>query len=51
MLKNSVADTHHLDADPDANPDSACHFDAFPDPEPTFHFDSDPTRIRIPASK
>jgi hypothetical protein len=34
----SVADPHHLDADPDstfhfdADPDPACHFDADPDP-------------------
>jgi hypothetical protein len=41
----SVADPHHIDADPDpachsdADPDPACHFDAGPDP--TFHFDAD----------
>ncbi len=31
----SVADPHHVDADP------ACEFD--PDPDPTFHFNPDPT--------
>ncbi len=48
----SVADPHHLDADP--NPDAACnfdteqyqdftlHFDKDPDPDPTFDFDVDP---------
>jgi len=42
----SVADPHHLDADPDPSclfdpdPAPACHFDA--DPDPTFHFDADP---------
>jgi hypothetical protein len=34
----SVADPHHIYADPD--PDPACHFDE--DPEPTFHFNADP---------
>jgi hypothetical protein len=54
----SVADPHHLDADPDpachfdadpdpachfdADPDPACHFNADPDPDPTFHFDANP---------
>jgi hypothetical protein len=33
---NSVADPHHLDADPDP----ACHFDADPDPDTTFYFDA-----------
>jgi hypothetical protein len=33
---NSVADPHHVDA----NPDPACHSDA--DPDLTFHFDADP---------
>jgi hypothetical protein len=42
MLLNSVADPHHLDANPD--PDPASHFDA--DPDPTFHFD-----VRRLASK
>jgi hypothetical protein len=41
----SVADPHHIDA----NPDPACYFDA--DPDPTCHFDADPTftliRIRM----
>ncbi len=32
----SVADMHHLDADPDP----ACNFDA--DPDLIFHFDADP---------
>jgi hypothetical protein len=32
----SVANPHHVDADPD----SACHFDA--DPNPARHFDADP---------
>jgi hypothetical protein len=35
---NSVADPHHVDADP--NP--ACHFDADIDPYPTFHCDAVP---------
>jgi hypothetical protein len=30
----SVADPHHVDADPD--PDPACHFDADLDPDPSF---------------
>ncbi len=48
-----VTDLLHFDADPDADPDPACHsfeadpdptfhFDAVPDPDPTFHFDADP---------
>jgi hypothetical protein len=34
----SIAEPHHIDADPD----SACHFDADPDPDPdpTFNFDA-----------
>jgi hypothetical protein len=44
----SVADPHHLDADPDPasyfdadpDPDPACYFDA--DPDPAYHFDADP---------
>jgi hypothetical protein len=52
-LTVSVADPHNFDADPDADPDPACHFDADPDPachfdvdpyadpDPTFHFDTD----------
>ncbi len=37
----NVTDTHHLDADPDANPDPVCHsFEA--DPDPIFRFDVDP---------
>jgi hypothetical protein len=57
MNSHSVADPHHLDADPD--PDPTCHFDADPDllvtlmriqiriqlntadPDPTFQFDAD----------
>jgi hypothetical protein len=37
----SVADPHHLDADPDP----VFHFDADPDadPDPTFKFDADPS--------
>jgi hypothetical protein len=38
MLLGSVADPHHLDADPDP----ASHFDADPDTDPTFHFNADP---------
>ncbi len=47
----SVADPHHLDADPD----TAFHFDpdSDPDPEPTFHSDADPAMLydplRLPA--
>ncbi len=47
--RSSVADPHHVDADPDP----AFHFDAdadpdltflsFADPDPTFKFDPDPT--------
>ncbi len=37
---NSVANPHHLDADPD--PDPACHFDEDADPDPAFHFDAIP---------
>ncbi len=42
----SIADPHHVDADPDlvfhsdADPDPASHFDA--DPDPAWHFDADP---------
>jgi hypothetical protein len=37
----SVADPHHLDADPDLDP--VCHsFKADPDPDPTYHFHADP---------
>ncbi len=38
MPSYSVADPHHIDADPDpdcpfdSDPDPACHFDADPDP-------------------
>ncbi len=44
----SVADPHHLDADPDADPDPACDAGPGPvchlsaDPDLTFHFDADP---------
>jgi hypothetical protein len=34
-----VADLHHVAADPD--PDSACHFDTYSYPDPTFHLDAD----------
>jgi hypothetical protein len=37
-LPASVADPHHFDADPD----SACYFDADLDSDPTLHFDADP---------
>ncbi len=37
-LHASVADPHHVDADPDP----ACHFDVDPYLDPTFHFDGDP---------
>jgi len=37
-LLSSVADPHHVDADPDPS----CQFDVDPDPDPTFHFDADP---------
>jgi len=40
LARSSVADPHHLDADPD--PDPACHFDTDPDPDPAFHFEADP---------
>ncbi len=51
LLWVNVADLHHIDADPDADP--ACHFDPYPnpawhfdaDPDPTFHFDTDQIRI------
>jgi hypothetical protein len=43
MVQSSIADPHHLGADP--GPDPACHFD----PDPTFHFDA--IWIRIQASK
>jgi hypothetical protein len=36
LAMRSVADPHYFDADPDEDPDPACHFDA--DPDPTFHF-------------
>jgi hypothetical protein len=44
-MSTSVADPHHIDANPDpachfdADPDPACHFDA--DPDPACHFDAD----------
>jgi hypothetical protein len=34
----SVADPHHVDADPDP----PCHFDADVNPDPTFHLEADP---------
>ncbi len=36
-LAGSVADPHHVDADPDPT----FHFDADPNPDPTFQFDAD----------
>jgi hypothetical protein len=45
LILRSVADPHHIDADPDharhfnADADPACHFDA--DPDPACHFDAD----------
>jgi hypothetical protein len=36
----SVAEPHHIDADP--YPDTACHFDTGPDSDPVCHFDADP---------
>ncbi len=40
----SVADSHNFDADPDADPDPACHFDPDPDadPDPACYIDVDP---------
>ncbi len=51
ILRGSVADQHHVDADPDpafhfdADPDPDIAFLSFadPDPDPTFKFDPDPT--------
>ncbi len=49
-ILTSVADPHHIDADPDparhfdADPDPARHFDA--DPDPARHFDADPDPSR-----
>jgi hypothetical protein len=46
--KNSVADPHYVDADPDpafhfdAGPDLTFHSDADPDLDLTFQFDPDP---------
>ncbi len=40
FLSNGVADPHHFDADPDADPDLACHFNANADPDPACHFDA-----------
>jgi hypothetical protein len=36
LLTSSVADPHHIDMDPDADPDPTFHFDAAPDPDPIF---------------
>ncbi len=57
LLRGSVADLHHFEADPDP----ACHFDADADldPDPACHVDADPfhfkkrirMRVRILASK
>jgi hypothetical protein len=35
---NSVANPHHINADPDP----ACHFNEDADPDPAFHFDAVP---------
>jgi hypothetical protein len=51
ILRGSVADPHHVDADPDPafhfdadpDPDLTFHSDANPDPDPTFKLDPDPT--------
>jgi hypothetical protein len=48
VLCSSVADPHHVVADPDhvlhfdVDPDPTFHSDADPDPDPTFQFDVDP---------
>jgi hypothetical protein len=47
MPLGSVADPHHLDADPDP----ASHFDADPDTDPTFHFDAVPDLCPALAAK
>ncbi len=47
-LTASVADPHHIDADPDlafhfdANPDPSFYYDSDPDPDPAFQLDADP---------
>jgi hypothetical protein len=41
LLFFSVVDLHHQDADPDLDPDCACHFDANPDLVLTFHLYAD----------
>ncbi len=38
--ESNVAEPHHFDGDPDADP--GCHFDADPDLELACHFDADP---------
>jgi hypothetical protein len=43
VLKISVTDPHHLDAEVDPDPGPPCHFDA--DPDPASHFDADPDPI------
>ncbi len=45
----SVADLHHLDADPDADPDPACHFDADSDPDPTYNLSLVHSRLLSPS--
>ncbi len=55
VLAGSVADPHHVDADPDhvchfdadAYSDPACQFDA--DPDPTFYFDAVPDPDQNPS--
>jgi hypothetical protein len=51
MILSSVADPHHVTADPYPDPHPSCYFDADPDladchfdadPDPTFHFYPDP---------
>jgi hypothetical protein len=44
VVFRSVVDLHHLDADPDADPDSTYHSDKDldEDPYPAFHPDADP---------
>ncbi len=43
-MQTSVADPHHLDADPvfhfDADPDPTFYFGADPDPDPSFQIKS-----------
>jgi hypothetical protein len=43
----SVADPHHIDADPDANPNLTYHPDANPDADPDSDFYLMLIRVRI----